>query len=202
VDASASSPDYEWEIEGRARLTHADFLDAWLYVPAFRTVWLYAAFFPFGLGLMVLGSPVPARDWLPQVPWLVLGAPLTILAIWWWRRRWAEASFTRIGSRQLTFRLDHQGLHVDSSLGRQKYPWAQLVQPIETKQGLLLPTSATQLLLLPKRAFSADDLQDVTRLLGELPARRGSNPPLLRLVLLWAAVVTLLLVAFRLFVAR
>lgn len=61
--------DEAGSIEGRCRLELGDFIGVWHYVPGFRALWQYSLFCPIAGVLFPLLSPLPARAWLPVLPW-------------------------------------------------------------------------------------------------------------------------------------
>jgi len=163
--------DDDWVIEGRVRLDTADYLQAWFYVPEFRTIWMYLLFLPFGFALMVVGSPLPWRSWLSDAPWMLGAVPIGAVAAWVYRQHWAAASFARIGPQQISYRFDAEGLQVSSSRDRRSLKWAALSGSTETRHAFLVFLTGSQFFLMPKRAFSADDLPELAQLLGAIPKR-------------------------------
>jgi hypothetical protein len=189
--------DEEWEsLEGRTRLSEADFLEAWWHVPGFKTLWWYVLFLPFGSIVMVVGSPVPGRQYLSTVPWVLCGTVLLGAGVWLFRRHWAASQFTRIGSRQMTFGLDEVGLSVDSSFGEQRYAATSLRGCVETPQAFLVYTTPAHFVLIPKRAFAAGDQQALAELLRGLSKRSPSPLRLGRMVTTWVVVCAVFLALF------
>jgi len=191
----------DWEIEGRVRLDTEDYLHAWFYAPEFRTIWHYVLFLPFGFALIVVGSPVPWRQWLAYAPGMIAAVPLAALAIWAYRNHWAATSFARVGPQQIVFRFDSGGLQVRSNLGRQSFAWDALLGSVETPRPFLLLCGTARFFVVPKRAFSADDLADVAEVLATIP-KRTSSPRLLRTIGVWALVCALFLVLFEIVRSR
>lgn len=197
--AHAEIEDSDWKVAGRARLSREDFLDAWPYVPEFQHLWLYVGFLPLGALIATFCSPVPpAEMWRGQWPLLLLGIPLCAGWAWWNRHVWAESSVQRVGPREVGFVFDEDGLHVRHSSGHHHYEWAELPRPIETKRSLLLYISPKLIVLLPQRAFSADDWAEVVSLLRDQPERRSPPKGYARIVLIWIAVCAAVLSLFEL----
>jgi hypothetical protein len=188
----------DWEIEGRVRLETADYLHAWFYAPEFRTSWQYLVFLPFSFLLIVVGSPVPPRQWLSYAPWMLASLPIGVLAAWAYRNHWASTSFARVGPQQIVYCFDSEGLRVSSSVGKYHLAWDELLNSIETPRAFLVFFQRSQFLLVPKRSFTATEVVEVTELLATMPRRAGGRR-VLRTVGVWLLVCVLVLVLFELF---
>lgn len=185
-DPLADDEDDDWEIEGRVRLEPADYLHAWFYVPGFRVIWQYLLFVPFSFVLIALGSPRPWRHWLVDAHWTVAALALSVLGAWAFRQYWATASFARVGPRQISYCFDPEGLQVDSSFGKQRYAWDQLMTSVATPRAFLVFLNRAQFLLVPRRTFTATEVAEVAELLATLPSRRAAGRRrLLRLASVW-----------------
>jgi hypothetical protein len=164
-------------------------------VPEFRTIWQYLLFLPFGFVLIVLGSPVPWRQWLSYAPWMVASLPIGVLAAWAYRNHWATASFKRVGPQQIVYCFDSKGLRVSSSFGKERHAWDGLLGSVETPRAFLVFFQSSQFLLVPKRSFAAPELVEVAELLATMPKRAGGSR-VLRAVGVWFLVCALFLALF------
>jgi hypothetical protein len=185
-------------LEGHATLTERDYEEAWQALSRFRrspSVWwsIQAS----GLvGVTALAASIFTGDLLffalALVPILVvlLGpAYLTRLA----RGRWARRALEGNGREPQTFRFDEEGVTFASGVERQGLSWAELRQHLELPSNFMIFESRKAFLVVPKRAFGADDVEALREMLRErLPTRPdqapafASRPANRRTYLLWA----------------
>jgi hypothetical protein len=175
-------------IEGETELSEQDFREAFGFVPQFRRsnkLWLVA---PLLLLLAFSDEKLGRSFWLPALPLLgFLGLSLGFR--WYLRRAWARRALADLGGGTTQFRFDETGLNVVSKLRRLELTWASLPQHVETPSSFIVYTGSQALLVLPKRAFAAADLEQLrAELRRRIPTKPYKNR-LQALLLLWVVLI-------------
>lgn len=163
-------------IFGRCSLVLDDFVHAIRHEPRTRSVLRWATLggaVSTPLGVWLLTTP---RLW-PGLAALVFGlgcfaahnAPEHAAARWY-RQTPARA-------RQMRFTLNPEALIVTTELSSRAYPWASLLGQHQAPLAFLVWIDARSFLIVPKRAFEPEQLQDVA---ARLQRELGGAPPLSR----------------------
>lgn len=187
----------EAPIEGAARLTEADFLEVSALVPAFKRTRTYGLLLP-ATWLVVAGtSAMGATSTSELVMPLVLSGSFTFgiafLLLRLAPRSWAKRASADTGLGRIDFRLDAQGLSVDSALRQVQLGWPALSGYAESGNAFIVYTSPQTVFVIPKRAFEEAELGRVRRMFAErLSPKQGSNRLFLRLALGGVVVVAFL----------
>jgi hypothetical protein len=191
-------------IVGHAQLTAEDFTSVWAALPQNRRL--------FGrLGLWVV---LIAMFWLVHrllspdgasapLPWTILLVPVVMavvfpLALWRGRNVWAKNAVADLrGGEGVEFRFDESGFSFNAP-GRQiHHAWSALYRCVETAQGFAIYTAPAAVMVVPKRAFAAEDQARLrAQLLANVPNRplRGTRTwPPRNMVLLWVVLVVVFL---------
>jgi hypothetical protein len=180
--------EVEAPIEGAARVTEADFLEASAHVPAFRWIRTYGRLLPV-MWLVVAGmATMGTTHWSDVVLPLVVSGSFTLglsfLLLRLVPRSWAKRASADTGLSKIDFRLDAQGLSVDSALRRAQLAWPALSGYAESPSVFIVYTSPQTVFVIPKRAFDDAELGRVRQLFSErLPPRSPSSRLFKRLAL-------------------
>jgi hypothetical protein len=137
--------EVEAPIEGAARVTEADFLEASAHVPAFRWIRTYGRLLPV-MWLVVAGmATMGTTHWSDVVLPLVVSGSFTLglsfLLLRLGPRSWAKRASADTGLSKIDFRLDAQGLSVDSALRRAQLAWPALSGYAESPSVFIVYTS-------------------------------------------------------------
>jgi hypothetical protein len=187
-------------VDGKAVLTERDFVEAWGHVPQFRRakrafLWLLPA-----LGALMILSAAN-RGGLRWAVMALVPAGITLAlgigALPLLRARWAKRVMRDAAPGETTFRFDEAGVQATNSLRRHELKWVGLMQQVETSSSFLICASPRLLLVVPKRAFRADDLQRLRQMLQQRIAAKRQPSRLPRLLLLWCAVFIAILVVWQ-----
>lgn len=126
----------------------------------------------------------PAGLWLlsgsaQRSGWILLGFGMACFAAHGAPEQIAQRWFAKTPelARNPRYTLTPQGLIVVSELSRQQYAWPELYGFQLVPEALLVWVSARLFLIIPKRAFSTDDLP---RVIEQLEREVGAPPPLPR----------------------
>jgi hypothetical protein len=200
---SAEAPGWDLGacVFGSSRLELADFVHAVRHEP--RTMRLIRWATAVGLLACLLGLLL-LRTALRRSGWLLLGLGVLCFAAHDAPEQIARRWFARTPqqARNLRYTLNPQGLIVASDVTRQLYAWPDLYGFQPVPEALLVWVSAHLFLIIPKRAFSFDDLP---RAIQEFERRVGAPPPLPRFwswLLLAIALAVLLLALWNRFDPR
>jgi hypothetical protein len=182
--------EVEATIEGAARLTEADFLKASAHLPVLKWTRTYGLLVP-AMWVVVAGTAsatMAGTPGLAEALPLVLSGSLTfgvsVLLLRVVPRSWAKRASADAGVGNLDFRVDAQGLSVNSALRRAQLAWPAISGYAESQSAFIVYTSPQTVFVIPKRAFEDTDLGRVRQLFSErLPPRRGASRPFLRLAL-------------------
>jgi len=178
----------EGAIEGAARLTEADFLEASAHLPAFRRTRTYGLLVA-PMWLVVAGtSSLGATRMSDLVPPLLLSGTFTFGVAFWLLRlapsSWAKRASADTGFGKIDFRLDAQGLSVFSTLRQSQLAWPSLSGYAESVNSFIVHTSPQTIFVIPKRAFDEAELGRVRQMFAErLSPQHGSRRLFLRLAL-------------------
>jgi hypothetical protein len=187
----------ESTIEGAARLTEADFFEASAHVPAFRRTRTYGLLLP-AMWLVVAGTSAMGTTSTSELALpLVLSGSFTFgiafLLLRLAPRSWAKRASADTGLGRIDFRLDAQGLSVESALRQARLAWPALSGYAESGQAFIVYTSPQTVFVIPKRAFEEAELGRVRQMFAErLSPKQGSQRLLLRLALGGVVVVAFL----------
>jgi hypothetical protein len=166
-------PDFADCIFGRGVLGLGDFVHAIQHEPRTR-------------GLIRLATVVAVLScsvglWLMNGPRAVAGLALVAFGLVCFAthqapdhiaQRWFEK--TPPAARSVRYTITPRELIVASDVAQQAYAWRSIVGYHEAPEALLIWVSVQLFLIVPKRAFSAEDL---TRLLTELERQELGGPP-------------------------
>ncbi len=181
----------ELVVEGELDLTEADLAAVTRHLPEFkRRLWLPLLMLGFMLVFLVTNE---RPRWFSVLP--VLFALLLVLhfqrrAI----RSWPRRALADLGEGRTRFRFDDFGFSASSSLRQHRLAWAALARYVEAPDSFVMYTTPRTLLVVPKRAFSAAQLTELSRLLrarvpGQAAAAALSRQAFKRVALLWLLLV-------------
>jgi len=196
-------------IVGRAQLTPDDFTAVWAALPQNRRLFVRLGSWVVLIGMFwfVRGLLDPAAASEP-LPWTMLLVPGVMvvgfpLILWRSRNAWGKNAVAELrGNEGVEYRFDAAGFSF-SAPGRQvQHAWSALYRCLETAQAFAIYTGPAAVIVVPKRAFAADDQ---ARLVSLLPTAVPNRPlsgaatwrPLGRTVLLWVVMVIAFLVIWQ-----
>jgi hypothetical protein len=185
-------------IEGSLELTRQDFVSAVRHLPGMKRSWPLPVML---LVFMLLSSWFGA---MPLTPSTLLPAAFVAAMTFYFqhlnRQAWIKRAFAELGGGVTDFRFDDFGFSVESSLRQHRLAWASLARFIETPGSFLVYTSPQTLLVVPKRAFEADEVDDIRELCAARivyrPDPAGGGPwrgSLKRVGVLWVVVLVMFL---------
>jgi hypothetical protein len=172
-------------VVGEARLTEADFVATWSSLPEFRRRRWSVPYVLTSSGVIVLSGLAGVMMLPDRMGWLFLVAAAALLLVagtmWWLPRERAKSSWARramkaTGDEPVRFGFDEQGMSVESDASEHRLPWAELTRWLELEHALLVYAGPT-LILVPKRAFAADQVELVRALLATRITRRPPTEP-------------------------
>jgi hypothetical protein len=182
--AAPASP--ELPVMGEVQLTEADFVQVWSALPEFRRRRWSLQYVLTSLGVIVLSGTAGVMMLPDRMGWLFLASATAFLlvagAMWWLPRQRARASWARramkaTGDGPVRFGFDEEGMSVESHASEHRLAWADLSRWLELELALLVYAGPT-LIVVPKRAFTAGQLNLVRELLGRrLQKEAASAPP-------------------------
>jgi len=182
-------------LEVEVALTQTDFSKAWAALPQIRrqrakfTILVLLVVLLSVGRFAVLGAPIDETQWLALIlPVLFIGLITSGLLVLM-PRRWARQAMSDMGAGQIRFRFDAAGLEVESPLRSHKLAWAALPQHLETDEAFVIYTSSSSLVVVPKRAFAAGELEAARVLLGQRISNKPSKSALPRVLVMWAVLV-------------
>jgi hypothetical protein len=186
--ATQGTPCVEGEVELRAEELQRAVWD----MPENR--WVRRILLLFAVGIFAFASyrghaGGGARGASLFVAPLVFLAVLLVLLRWQLRRRLRNDS---TGTRHLRFRFDPEGYAIEMPNASANIKYRALVRFVESPTALLLYTQSNFAQVLPKRALSAADLDQVRAWLKVGVTPQKSSPSPKRIFVMWA----LLIVAF------
>jgi len=189
-------------VEGEAQFIEEDFVNSFLALQK----WSYRASMFAGCLALALVSILL----LSKAPWLAgfaaaVGAVFGLSALW-------QSVGPRVLARQhiraihpdelpVRFRFDESGMTVSGSWGTSFYRYRGMQNFLDLRSTILVQTGPVLRMVVPKRAFSADDRKTVLELLRTRvsPRPHASGEPsralVWRAVVLWIGILLLLLVA-------
>jgi hypothetical protein len=189
-------------VEGEARFIEEDFVNSFLAVQK----WSHRAFMFAGCVALALVSVML----LNKAPWLAgfagaVGAVFGLSGLW-------QSAGPRVLARQhlraihedelpVRFRFDESGMTVSGSWGTSFYRYGGMHDFTDLRSTILVQTGPVLRMVVPKRAFSADDRKIVLELLRTRVTRRphSSGEPsralVWRAIVLWIGILLLLLIA-------
>jgi YcxB-like protein len=212
VDSGANEPDDEEDeedevgrfegkpIAGGTPITADDFKAVWSALPQNRSAMKM-------FGLMALGIPTFAviqslivngsvsstsMGWLYLVLPVVFGLVLARV-LWKGRARWADNAVKDLRSLEgVDFRFDAAGVTIDAPGRKATTAWSALARSIETPEAFAIYITPATVMLVPKRAFTAEDQVRLRALLSKLVPNqplRGVNLYSLRTLAIWVVVL-------------
>ncbi|HYP75566.1 MAG TPA: YcxB family protein [Polyangiaceae bacterium] len=151
-------------IIGRAELTEEDFKAVWAILPRNRLALVKLVFSLLAIPLFWLMIAVlEAHGWrgLMSFP-VVIGSFVVgaVLAFGLWRRRfaWARSAAMQMRSAEgVELRFDSAGVSVSGQGQPFQHAWSSLYRCIETPRLFAIYTAPTMVMVVPKRAFAADE---------------------------------------------
>lgn len=172
-------------VVGEARLTEADFVAVWSSLPEFRRRRWSVSYVLTSSGVVVLSGLAGVMMLPDRMGWLFLMAAAAFLFVagtMWWlpreraRSTWARRAMKATGDEPVRFGFDERGMSVESHASEHRLPWAELTRWLELEHALLVYAGPT-LILVPKRAFAADQVELVRALLeGRITPRPPPEP--------------------------
>ena len=176
-------------------LTQSDFSKAWGALPQIRR---QRTKFVILVLVVVLGSVsrfALRGDPIDETPWVAMVVPILFIVLltsgllWLMPRRWARQAMSDIGAGQMRFCFDAAGLEIESPLRSHKLAWAALPQHLETDDAFVIYTSSASIVVVPKRAFAAGQLEAARVLLGQRVPTKASKSTLPRVLAIWVLLV-------------
>jgi hypothetical protein len=116
---------------------------------------------------------------------------------------WARYAVSQLrGGEGAEFRFDSNGISMATQGHHFQHTWGELYRCIETTNVIAIYTTPTMVMVVPKRAFSAEEqLRLRTSLLRHVPNRNLPNAdiwrPLTRKALLWLVFLCVFLAVWR-----
>lgn len=197
-------------ITGHAAISVQDFQAVWWALPqtraSVRTLALMFLAVPgFALVHWLLAadratSEAPAAGSLLGI--VLPSAAMLALALGWGlrqgRARWAQNAVTDLRSTEgVDFVLDDVGLSIDAPGRQSTTAWAATARCLETKDAYAVYLTPNSVMVIPKRAFAAQDQARVSRLLAEKvpnrPLRGVSNASPIRRLVIWVVLIVVFL---------
>lgn len=177
----------EATVFGQCRLGLEDFAHAVRNEP--RTARLLQAALGFG-ALAALAGMLCLSGRHRVLGWSLLGVGITTFAAHHLPDSIAQRWFAKLpaAARLVKYTFGPSGLIVTSELAREVHAWAALVGYREVPDSFLIWVSSKHFLIVPKRAFAADDLPRASALLE----RELGAPPELPRFWLWLGAATVL----------
>jgi YcxB-like protein len=178
-------------VTGETLLTEADYLATWDAVPqfgAFKSVRVMLSVAALA-GLPSLhffgGSPVA---------WPVVVFPVLLVAALTFgfargKRQFARNAVSDMGGGQISYRVSDEGFAVRTPRAKSEVAWESLAQQIERPGYFLVFTTPQQFVLVPQRAFSAEDVDTLRQMFVERivkkPLRGAPRQNAGRTLVLW-----------------
>jgi len=203
TDATVNVDEPATSVEGEARFIEEDFIGPFM---ALRRRESRLSMFSVCAALLLVSVLLMARQ-----PWLAgfsaaVGIVFGFLAIWHSAgpRYLARQHIQGLNEDEITvrFRFDEQGMTISGSWGTSFYRYRGIHQVSEHRSTLLVQTGPVLRMVVPKRAFSTEDLETVRRLLKQHVKPRTNQASgsegaglLWRHIALWLAIVLLVLIA-------
>ncbi|HYJ11192.1 MAG TPA: YcxB family protein [Polyangiaceae bacterium] len=165
-------PELGQPLTGEARLCAADFAPLWPRLAIVRVVrsglaGLAAFALLFGIGAASSGDYSLGAAFTPLL--ILSGAWLVFERA---RGGFANIRANRLGAEPVRFTFDDWGLRLVAPRSSREVPWSRLKAFQETGEALLLRPVSGEIVVIPKRAFSAEMLGLVRALLlGRLQER-------------------------------
>lgn len=181
-------------IEGSTRLELRDVEEGLGSLPRARIArWL-------GILAPVLAAGIFAYRWEEQRDRVMLGtvAALLLLSLLFLRnptKRLARRVFASLDeeAQKLQIRVDSEGIHLESSGNQTLLSWPQIWHVTESRKTMLVFMSRTDAQIVPKRAFSSDDLREFQAWVRSSVVPRDEpwlTPDLRRRLTIWLVIVT------------
>jgi hypothetical protein len=208
VDSGANEPDDEETeeaevgrfegklIAGGTPITADDFKAVWSVLPQNRSAMKMVGLITLGIpafatiqSFVVTGTVSPT-----SMGWLYLALPIVLAlvvarAFWKGRARWADNAVKDLRSLEgVDFRFDAAGVTIDAPGRKATTAWSALARSIETPEAFAIYTTPATVMLVPKRAFSAEDQARLRALLSKLVPNqplRGVKLYSLRTLVIW-----------------
>ena len=189
-------------MEGQAQFIEEDFVSSFLALQK----WSYRASMFAGCAALILVSVLL----LGKAPWLggfagAVGAVFGLSGLWQsvGPRVLARQHIRAISQEELPvrFRFDDSGMTVSGSWGTSFYRYGGMHNYLDLRSTILVQTGPVLRMVIPKRAFSADERKVVLDLLRTrvTPRLHSSEQPtralLWRAIALWIGILLLLLIA-------
>ncbi|HEY3252476.1 MAG TPA: YcxB family protein [Polyangiaceae bacterium] len=212
--AQLDAPSAEFEgapIVGCTELRVEDFTSAWAALPQNRRVfvrfglWLLAIPL-FGVYQLLLNESGPHDA--SGSPWPVVALSLGVagalfgFALWRDRTVWARNAVADLrGAEGVEFRFDALGFSFQAPGRHAQHTWDSLYRCIETANAFAIYTGPIMVMIVPKRAFAASELDSLrARLLERVPNRalRGTELWQPWKLVLWIVLVVAFLVIWQL----
>jgi YcxB-like protein len=154
----------EGSVQGTAELAELDFRSAWRFVPTMKTLrtlgLLGGLAYPL---LLLLGGFMSGGEAVAAA----LSVVVVLAATWTFSLRAAAKKLSRASGGITQFHLDPAlGFSVHSPSRDLRLAWGSLVRFIETPDSFLVYGVATPVVVVPKRAFSADGTARARQLLS------------------------------------
>lgn len=181
--AAPASP--ELPVMGEAQLTEADFLEIWSSLPEFRKRRWSLHYVLASSSAIVLSGAAGVMMLPHRMGWLFLASATAFLlvagAMWWLprrraRRSWARRAMKATGDGPVRFGFDEAGMSVESHASEHQLAWPALSRWLELEHALLVYAGST-LIVVPKRAFAARQLEVVRALLVRRLEKEPASPP-------------------------
>lgn len=178
----------EWndtdKIVGRATLTVADVQGAFAGRTGTRllVVFVVLSLAMLGVTLLVGGTKM--------LPGLVV-LPFFLGLVWYFRRVQAKTVLASKSEMDLThsYELDSDGYRISSHNSASRATWSTLYTFQETADAFLLFQNPTVRIIIPKRAFAANDIPRIQKLLAACVHRRRPGGGPARVLVLWVVLI-------------
>lgn len=186
--------DAEPAVEGEIELAEADLAAVMPHLPELKRSWalpiLTVCWVPVAL---LMRRDTNFVGLLPVIlPALFVGAVFGYfqLAL---RKKWPKLALTNLGGGRTTFRFDDFGFSSSSSSRQHRLAYGALSRYVETPESFVIYTTPRTLLVVPKRAFSAEQIARARELLKARivfePTALKQQAMLKRTLLLWLALI-------------
>lgn len=196
------APALAFPVVGLTTVTADDLQPAIALLPLFRQRWLFLIAAGALVILFAVMNGGQARGLVPFVVFTALFQGFLFLG----PRYLARRSIASMSSHIVRYRLDADEIGISNAGTTVARRWDVLQRFVETEGAFLVWVGPSAIQIVAKRAFAPLELDWLRAQLvsnaGRNGARRGTQPRLLRMGLLWAALVVAFLVIWQLMQSR